>query len=309
MENNLKIENFIDLDFLNLKPSDIEYIPSKGTNIDKLKDIFDDISSSDIIGMDSEWARYDSPIKCLLFQIATRKKAYVFDFLGEKELDNFGVIRQWTSNDDFDKNLCFNLNNIFLDPKVLKVAWDFDLDLKNLNNRFANSLHTVNNFIDLMPIHPKDLEKGFSSSCNHFMGRKLDKTNQNADWGVRPLGEDMITYAALDALVSISLYDKMKEKKLLNSMSSKILTLKDVHKRMQQYKQKHQGEWNIARSNIGTQGEWKIARPNIVKAEWKIAEPGSGDEGWNIGTFTKPDIEETIINELINDFKVKNSNI
>jgi ribonuclease D len=225
----LPTNDYIDLDFLNFNYSDITHIQSSASQIDILKSAFDELEKSEIVGLDSEWVKQHRPIKSLLIQIATREKAYVIDFVGVGGKSDSG----------FDKECENLLRRMFENNKVLKVAWDFDLDLKNINNRFNDRLLRVDNFIDLMRYHPSSLEKGFSSSCSHFLGRKLDKTCQTCDWSNRPLSKEKIIYAAIDSIASIALYDKMKKTK---TFIPTYLLLKDVNKRMEEFRRKREKE-------------------------------------------------------------------
>jgi ribonuclease D len=230
METNTK---YIDLDFLNIKEGDIEYICSEDSEISKLKTAFKGLMNADIIGLDSEWIKGTLPVKSVVVQLATRKKVYIIDFFGTC------INSEWVSNPKFDKEFESHIVNLLNNDKILKVAWDFDLDLKNLNNRFGNRIKEVKNFVDIMPYHPKHLEKGFTSSCQNHLGRRLDKSTQNCDWGLRPLEKEKIIYCAIDAIAAIILYDKMKG---LFELTPFTLTLKDVNKRMREYKNKKQLE-------------------------------------------------------------------
>lgn len=43
--------------------------------------------------------------------------------------------------------------------------------------------------------------------CKLLLGLELSKTEQSSDWSARPLSEDQVSYARLDAEVALSLYD------------------------------------------------------------------------------------------------------
>jgi ribonuclease D len=232
---------FIDLEFLQFKDEDIEYICSKDSEITKLTAAFEVLYSSDIVGLDSEWVKGKAPVQSCLIQTATRKKAFIFDFYGTK------VGMSWMSCPKFDKEFEYCLLRLFINDKILKVAWDFDLDLKNINNRFGNRLKVVANFVDLMPYHPKELPKGFSSSFENHFGRRLDKSSQNSDWSNRPLDMTKITYCAIDAIAAVVLYDKMKESLELTQFD---LLLKDVNKRMADYRDRKKQESLIEQLSV-----------------------------------------------------------
>lgn len=211
-QDNNEAQVFMTIQDLNFKSENIIFIPSSGDEkeIHNLKQAFEEINKSDIIGLDSEWVKGKPPVKCITFQIATREKAYVFDF--QPKIFHETLKEEiFTHNDFFNELFETLLSQVFKNEKILKVAWDFDLDLKNLNNRFQynKKLIEMNNLIDLMREAPKFIEKGLSNHCLFYLGKKLDKTNQVCQWDQRPLTEDKIIYAALDAIVSVPLYEKM----------------------------------------------------------------------------------------------------
>ena len=49
---------------------------------------------------------------------------------------------------------------------------------------------------------------GLSKVCYEMLGKKLDKREQISDWSRRPLREKQITYAALDAVCLLKIYNK-----------------------------------------------------------------------------------------------------
>ncbi len=55
-------------------------------------------------------------------------------------------------------------------------------------------------------------EKGLSGLCESYLGLPLDKRDQMSDWDKRPLSEDQISYAALDALVLLEIFEAMKKR-------------------------------------------------------------------------------------------------
>ena len=66
--------------------------------------------------------------------------------------------------------------------------------------------------IDLIDIYQhKFLEKAPSLKdlCLRFLGNKLCKYEQCSNWDNRPLKKRQLHYAALDAIVCISLYKKL----------------------------------------------------------------------------------------------------
>ena len=221
--------NFFSIECFNYKRENIHLIESRSEDLEKLKFAFEEINKSDIIGLDSEWVTWQKPVKTIIFQIATKDKGFVFD------LDPLNVKLEEQNN--FYNIFIDLLSEIFNNEKIIKVFWDFDLDLKNLNNRFASftkNLKNIKNCVDLMRVAPKHIQRGFSNHCLYYLGKKLDKANQVCRWDERPLSDSKIVYAALDSIAAIPLYEKMRESGLEIILGE--LRMGDVLKRMYEYK-------------------------------------------------------------------------
>ena len=48
-----------------------------------------------------------------------------------------------------------------------------------------------------------------SGACKEFLGKGLSKTQQLSDWDARPLSDEQLHYASLDAYATLSLLDAM----------------------------------------------------------------------------------------------------
>lgn len=229
-------EDYIKLEDFGFSYDKIVLLESCEEHVELLKKAFEEISTSDVIGLDSEWVKTKYPIKPNIFQIATRNKAYIFDFDPHVYI-NYLEKYIPSTNDNFNDLFEILLGEVFINENILKVAWDFDLDLKNLNNRYAfannKKLHVIKGFVDLMQVAPKSIEKGLTMHTLHYLGKKLDKTHQVCDWDLRPMAKDRIIYAALDSIVTIPLYEKMKE---TISIQPGELDLDSVDKRMNEWK-------------------------------------------------------------------------
>ena len=55
------------------------------------------------------------------------------------------------------------------------------------------------------------VERGISLLVNRTLGKKLDKTFQFSDWEKRPLSEEQLHYASLDAYCLLEVYDYLKD--------------------------------------------------------------------------------------------------
>jgi hypothetical protein len=237
-------EDYLSPENFGLIDQDIEFIQADISEIEKLKLVFVSINNSDVIGLDSEWAVTKAPIKTTLFQIATRKKAYVFDLLpsskNEQLKSNYINAEKNSFFEHFESLLGHTLKN----EKVLKISWDFKQDMYNLNNRFKYSrkLNEIRNFIDLMPVAPKTIEKGLSNHCLHFLGSPLNKTFQKSAWDERPISREQLIYAAMDSIVVIYLYEEMK--KTLD-IKPGILDYQNVKEEIKHFRIKKRGQLHL----------------------------------------------------------------
>eukprot|EP00930_Biecheleria_cincta_P044511 TRINITY_DN30616_c0_g1_i1.p1 TRINITY_DN30616_c0_g1~~TRINITY_DN30616_c0_g1_i1.p1 ORF type:complete len:861 (-),score=160.62 TRINITY_DN30616_c0_g1_i1:61-2619(-) len=141
-----------------------------------------------------------------LIQVSTRQK----DFL----IDPFDMFEQMHM-----------LNEIFSDPRILKVLHGADRDVHWLQRDF--SVYLVNMFDTGQATRALRLQGGFSLAnlVSHLCGVKLDKKYQTADWRERPLPQEMLYYARADTHYLLYCYDCLRNALLAQTgMDSKIST-------------------------------------------------------------------------------------
>jgi ribonuclease D len=101
------------------------------------------------------------------------------------------------------------LEAIFSDPAIEKVFHAVDYDVYGLNRDHGFS---INNLFDTM-IAARTLgytTLGLGSLLREKFGIELNKRFQKADWGQRPLPEDLIDYARLDTHYLLPLRDVLE---------------------------------------------------------------------------------------------------
>ncbi|KAG4077921.1 hypothetical protein HA402_013855 [Bradysia odoriphaga] len=126
---------------------------------------------------------------CLL-QISTREKDYIIDTLSLR--DELHI-----------------LNEVFTDPKVLKVFHGADSDVEWLQRDL--SIYVVNMFDTHQAAKRLGLARlSLAFLIKHYCDLELDKTFQLADWRIRPLPEELILYARLDTHYLLYVWDSMK---------------------------------------------------------------------------------------------------
>ena len=105
----------------------------------------------------------------------------------------------------------FDLFEQYFKDKIF-IGYAFNnSDIEQFNERLQKMFKECT-IIDLIDIYQqKFLEKSPSLKelCQKFLGKKLCKYEQCSNWENRPLRKRQLHYAALDALVCISLYKKI----------------------------------------------------------------------------------------------------
>jgi ribonuclease D len=167
----------------------------------KLKEIFEELGKAKVIGLDSEWTTYTC-----LFQLSTSSKTYLIDMLKPIHPNEFNEKILTVMIEHF---LC----DIFTNPNIIKVSWDFIHDVEKLVERFSqvgrSRFCQVKSLIDFLDYKDPLLPNGFSAFCKHHLGKELDKGNQCSKWADRPLSESQVIYAAIDSIAAVRLYEKI----------------------------------------------------------------------------------------------------
>lgn len=144
-----------------------------------------------LIAADTEAAGYHrySDRVCLL-QISTRDDTFVIDTLAVDHLNG--------------------LRDVFVRQATEVVFHDADYDLRLLSRDFGIEVaHLFDTKIAAQFIGERAF--GLGSLVEKFVGVKLEKKHQRADWAQRPLPADMLAYAAEDTEHLPALRDRMFE--------------------------------------------------------------------------------------------------
>jgi exosome complex exonuclease RRP6 len=133
-----------------------------------------------------------------LMQISTRDKDWVVD-----------TLQPW--REDLQQ-----LNEVFTDPKILKVLHGSTMDIVWLQRDLG--LYVVGMF----DTYHAAVALGYPKRSLKFLLEKLvhydaDKKYQMADWRIRPLTEEMLKYARADTHYLLYVYDCMRNELVENS--------------------------------------------------------------------------------------------
>ncbi|KAG3196214.1 hypothetical protein PC128_g7810 [Phytophthora cactorum] len=156
-----------------------------------------------VVGLDVEWKPITSRSKAMtpvasILQIASSDRVFVVDLLALH-----------------DNDLLFAsfLSRLLTSPQWLKLGFGFDSDLKVLHLTFPERgvFTTVEPFLDLNTLGLQSA--GSLSQCvHHVLGKPMNKRMQLSDWEHRPLSQDQMNYAALDALCLVHVVNTLQNR-------------------------------------------------------------------------------------------------
>ncbi|CAH2046829.1 unnamed protein product [Thlaspi arvense] len=147
-----------------------------------------------VIGLDCEWkpnyTKGSKPNKVSIMQIGSDSKIFILDLI---KLYN-----------DASQTLDRCLGQILQSYKTLKLGYNFQCDIKQLALSYGD-LECFKRYDMLLDIQNvfKETCGGLSGLTKKILGVGLNKTRRNSDWEQRPLTQNQLEYAALDAAVLV----------------------------------------------------------------------------------------------------------
>lgn len=190
-----------------LESTELLYVDSKP----KLQRALEELRQVTELAIDVEHHSYRTflGITCLV-QISTRTKDYIFDALELREE-------------------MFVLNEVFTDPKIVKIFHGADSDVEWLQRDL--SLYIVNMFDTHQAAKALNFARlSLSYLLKHYCDKDIDKTFQLADWRIRPLPAELIAYARQDTHFLIYVYDRITND-LLEAGNQKPQLLRSIYQR------------------------------------------------------------------------------
>ncbi|KAK0649402.1 ribonuclease H-like domain-containing protein [Cercophora newfieldiana] len=184
----------------------VKYLPLDSTEAiwvdtyEGVLEMLEELKNATEIAIDLEHHDYRTYAGILsLMQISTREKDWIVD-----------TIVPWRHKLEI-------LNEVFADPKILKVLHGAQMDIIWLQRDLG--LYVVGLFdtfhaVDVLGTYPS---KGLGALLKHFVDFNADKRYQLADWRIRPLDEKMMHYARCDTHFLLYVYDKLRNELLENS--------------------------------------------------------------------------------------------
>lgn len=191
---------FVHSRFLHLKELVVENIIWVD-EVDGLHKAICHIEGCKVVGIDCEWkpnyVKGSKLNKVSIMQIASDEMVFIFDLIKLSE--------------DVPDVLDSCLTRILQSPGILKLGYNFQCDIKQLAHSYEE-LECFKHYEMLLDIQNvfKEPRGGLSGLAEKILGAGLNKTRRNSNWEQRPLSQNQLEYAALDAVVLIQIFHHVR---------------------------------------------------------------------------------------------------
>lgn len=165
-----------------------------------VKEMLEELKGASEIAIDLEHNDQRSYVGMVcLMQISTREKDWIID-----------TLKPWRENLQV-------LNEVFADPKILKVFHGSNMDIIWLQRDLG--LYVVGLFDTYHACCALQFPgKGLKHLLQQFANFEAQKQYQTADWRIRPLPQELVDYARSDTHFLLHIYDNLRN--LLNERST-----------------------------------------------------------------------------------------
>ncbi|HEX8905143.1 MAG TPA: ribonuclease D, partial [Longimicrobiaceae bacterium] len=200
---------------------DYEYIDTQ----DGLRRVVDRLRDEPLLGADTEAAGYHRYFDRLsLVQLSTRHRNYLVDPQAVPDLSPLG--------------------ELFASERIEKIFHDADYDVRILDRDAG--LYIANLFdTQVAAAFLGERSLGLGNIVEKYLGLKLPKEHQRADWGERPLSEGMKEYAATDTAHLPDLRDRLRDE---------LVRMGRLHWAEEEFRRREQTRWT--ESEDGTREAW-----------------------------------------------------
>ncbi|XP_023643052.1 uncharacterized protein LOC17894592 [Capsella rubella] len=193
--------SFLEKSFLRLNDLAVEDVVWVD-DVNELRKATSFLEGCRVVGIDCEWKpiyiKGCKPSKVSIMQIGTDSKIFILDLI---KLYN-----------DASEILDHCLGQILQSYSILKLGYNFQCDIKQLALSYGD-LECFKHYDMLL-----DIQNVFKESCGglagltkKILGVSLNKTRRNSDWEQRPLTQNQLEYAALDAAVLIHIFRHVRD--------------------------------------------------------------------------------------------------
>lgn len=195
---------------LEIIPTSEQIIYSNSTKISIITDIFPDIKDN-IIAIDSEWDPNAMTDTLSIFQIATVNNVYIIDMIEAND-----IVKE-------------QLKMLLINKNIIKICFGIETgELIRIRSDIINLIDIQEIIIDQFNIQMAKIPSlSLVTSC--ILGKNLLKTKeyQVSSWGMRPLSEGQINYAANDVTVLLDIYKKLNDSYKCNVCTKNIFCPKN----------------------------------------------------------------------------------
>jgi len=151
----------------------------------------DELSGETLLGLDVETKPVGDKQHLCLVQLASRSTVYVLDV---RTVHDPGKLKAILESETIEKVV----HNASFETRVLAAT---GITLENV----------YDTMVAARMFYPQGTGLSLAAVCKRELDLEMDKTLQCSDWSARPLSEEQIQYAALDAEVLPKLYDIFNE--------------------------------------------------------------------------------------------------
>jgi len=156
--------------------------------------------NSKFIGIDSEWresVEFNKKTQASIMQLSDFEK---------KNILILDMIKLNEDNNNFEENF----EKLFINKKF--IGFGFEEDLKKYSeklNLFFKEKVEIYDIRNLYSLKYKEKCPSLCQVCEKVIGKPLCKYEQCSNWEQRPLRKSQLHYAALDALICCSIFQKL----------------------------------------------------------------------------------------------------
>ncbi|KAK4768384.1 hypothetical protein SAY87_003525 [Trapa incisa] len=169
-------------------------------DIERLHSATCHIESSKVIGIDCEWKpnyeKGSKPTKVSIMQISSDRSVFILDLLKLSRI----------APDVLDSSL----KQILQSTQILKLGYNFRCDMKHLVSSYGEMecFKHCDMLLDFQSLFNEP--GGLSGLAQKILGASLNKTRRNSNWEQRPLTQNQLEYAAMDAAVLVHIFSHVR---------------------------------------------------------------------------------------------------
>jgi len=162
-----------------------------------------------------------APTPVALLQVATRDEAFLFDLLAlespEDAQSPASPSKTACVDDDhstLELSSCYRhvVSEILSRPGLLRLGFGFREDLRRMRDSYPLLARTLDEYLggaepDVIDIYSQQGGGSLATRVRTVLKCTLDKRMQTSDWSQRPLSQEQLEYAALDARCLVAIHD------------------------------------------------------------------------------------------------------